>query len=151
MTGLTDAEFHQLLLHFQYAWDQYVQQYYVDRDSRQRQYGGGRSDATEDKLLFILYYEVLQMTWWGTVYTFFLALLMTVGFVNARHLGAEQHSKSNAIRTFVPLHKRLNLVDPKQKRPFAKSRRLGCLRRLCVYTGKGIRLDDSTLRFLCGG
>ena len=57
------------------------------------------------------------MTWWGTVYTFFLALLMTVGFVNARHLGAEQHSKSNAIRTFVPLHKRLNLVDPKQKHP----------------------------------
>jgi hypothetical protein len=53
-------EFHQLLPHFQYAWDQYVQQHYVDRDDRQRQYGAGRAEATlvtlEDKLLFILYY-----------------------------------------------------------------------------------------------
>ena len=54
---------------------------------------------------------------WHPAYTFLLALLMTGGFVNARHLGAEQHAKSNAIGTFVPLHKRLNLVDPKQKRP----------------------------------
>jgi hypothetical protein len=60
MTGLTHTEFHQLLPHFQYAWDQYVQQHYVDRANRQRQYGGGRSEATlvklEDKLLFIVYY-----------------------------------------------------------------------------------------------
>jgi Helix-turn-helix of DDE superfamily endonuclease len=60
MTSLTHAEFQQLLVHFQYAWDQYVQQHYVDRDDRQRQYGAGRSEATlvtvEDKLLFILYY-----------------------------------------------------------------------------------------------
>jgi hypothetical protein len=60
MTGLARTEFHQLLPHFQYAWDQYVQQHYVDRDDRQRQYGAGRSEATlvtlEDKLLFILYY-----------------------------------------------------------------------------------------------
>ena len=60
MTSLTHAEFQQLLAHFQYAWDQYVHQHYVDRDNRQRQYGAGRSEATlvtvEDKLLFILYY-----------------------------------------------------------------------------------------------
>jgi Helix-turn-helix of DDE superfamily endonuclease len=60
MTGLTRPEFLQLLPHFQYAWEQYVQQHYVDRDDRQRQYGGGRSEATlvplEAKLLFILYY-----------------------------------------------------------------------------------------------
>jgi Helix-turn-helix of DDE superfamily endonuclease len=60
MTGLSHAEFHQLLPHFQYAWDQYVTQHYVDRDDRQRQYGAGRSESTlvhiEDKLLFILYY-----------------------------------------------------------------------------------------------
>jgi hypothetical protein len=59
MTGLTHTEFHQLLPHFQYAWDQYVQRHYVDRDNRQRQYGGGRSESTlvnmEDKLLFIMY------------------------------------------------------------------------------------------------
>ena len=58
MTGLTRTEFHQLLPHFQHAWDQYVQQHYIDRDNRQRQYGAGRSEATlvilEDKLLFIL-------------------------------------------------------------------------------------------------
>src|SRR6266487_2254760 len=46
MTSLTHAEFQQLLSHFQYAWDQYVQQHYVDRDERQRQYGAGRSEAT---------------------------------------------------------------------------------------------------------
>jgi Helix-turn-helix of DDE superfamily endonuclease len=60
MTALTPSEFNQLLPHFQYAWDQYVTQHYVDRDNRQRQYGAGRSEATlvniEDKLLFILYY-----------------------------------------------------------------------------------------------
>ena len=60
MTSLTHAEFQQLLVHFPYAWDQYVQQHYVNRDDRQRQYGAGRSEATlvpvEDKLLFILYY-----------------------------------------------------------------------------------------------
>src|SRR5215475_11046536 len=60
MTSLTHAEFQQLLPHFQYAWDQYVQQHYIDRDNRQRQYSAGRSETTlvtiEDKLLFILYY-----------------------------------------------------------------------------------------------
>jgi hypothetical protein len=48
------------LPHFQHAWDQYVQQHYIDRDDRQRQYGAGKSKSTlvhmEDKLLFILYY-----------------------------------------------------------------------------------------------
>ena len=60
MTGLSYAEFHQLLSHFQHAWDQYVTHHYVDRDDRQRQYGAGRSASTlvsiEDKLLFSLYY-----------------------------------------------------------------------------------------------
>src|SRR5262245_53551194 len=60
MTGLTRTEFLQLLSHFQYAWEQYVQQHDVDRDDRQRHYGAGRSEATlvtlEDKLLFIWYY-----------------------------------------------------------------------------------------------
>ena len=59
MTGLTRVEFDQLLSHFRYAWDQYVQQYDVDREDRQRQYGAGRSETTlvtlEHKLLFILY------------------------------------------------------------------------------------------------
>jgi DDE superfamily endonuclease len=60
MTGLSHGEFHQLLRHFQYAWDQYVQNNYIDRDNRKRQYGAGRAESTlvtiEDKLLFILYY-----------------------------------------------------------------------------------------------
>ena len=60
MTGLIQAEFEQLLLPFQTAWDAYVKQAYVDREGRQRQYGGGKPEATlvsiEDKLLFILYY-----------------------------------------------------------------------------------------------
>jgi hypothetical protein len=60
MTGLTQKEFEQLLLGFHKAWEAYVQQAYVDREGRQRQYGGGKPEATlvtiEDKLLFILYY-----------------------------------------------------------------------------------------------
>jgi len=60
MTGLTHTEFEQLLPHFQGALDQYVQDNYIDRDKRQRQYGGGKPESTlitiEDKLLFILYY-----------------------------------------------------------------------------------------------
>jgi hypothetical protein len=60
MTGLTQAEFTKLLLGFYKAWEAYVQQEYVAREGRQRQYGGGRPEETlvsmEDKLLFILYY-----------------------------------------------------------------------------------------------
>jgi len=60
MTGLTQAEFEQLLLPFHTTWDAYVKQAYVDREGRQRQYGGGKPETTlvamEDKLLFILYY-----------------------------------------------------------------------------------------------
>jgi hypothetical protein len=60
MTGLSQAEFEQLLLDFHKAWGAYVQQEYVAREGRQRQYGGGKPEATlvpiEDKLLFILYY-----------------------------------------------------------------------------------------------
>jgi len=60
MTGLTQAEFEQLLPDFHKAWEAYVQQASIDRDGRQRQYGGGKPEGTlvaiEDKLLFILYY-----------------------------------------------------------------------------------------------
>lgn len=60
MTSLTQAEFEQLLPGFHKAWGAYVQQEYIDREDRQRQYGGGRPEETlmtiEDKLLFILYY-----------------------------------------------------------------------------------------------
>ena len=60
MTGLIQAEFEHLLLPFQTAWEAYVKQAYVDREGRQRQYGGGKPEATlvsiEEKLLFILYY-----------------------------------------------------------------------------------------------
>jgi hypothetical protein len=59
MTGLTHAEFEQVLPHFRDAWDQYVQDNYIDRDDRQRQYGGGKPESTliniEEKRLFILY------------------------------------------------------------------------------------------------
>jgi hypothetical protein len=60
MTGLVKTEFEKLLPEFQKGWDEYVQQAYIDRAGRQRQYGAGLPEATlvkiEDKLLFILYY-----------------------------------------------------------------------------------------------
>ena len=39
MTGLTHVEFEQFLQHFQGMLCQYVQENYIDRDDRQRQYG----------------------------------------------------------------------------------------------------------------
>lgn len=60
MTGLSREEFEALLVYFQSAWDNYVQEGYIEREGRQRQYGGGQRETTlvgtEDKLLFILYY-----------------------------------------------------------------------------------------------
>jgi len=60
MTSLTQPEFDALLSTFQHVWDAYVQQAYHQRPDRERQYGGGQLAstllATEDKLLFILYY-----------------------------------------------------------------------------------------------
>jgi DDE superfamily endonuclease len=60
MTGLTRNEFEKMLPAFQKAWDEYIQQAYIDREGLQRQYGGGQQASTlvsmEDKLLFILYY-----------------------------------------------------------------------------------------------
>jgi hypothetical protein len=60
MTGLTHTAFAPLLPHFQSAWDQSLQHNSMDRDDRQRQYGGGQPEATlvhiEEKLLCILYY-----------------------------------------------------------------------------------------------
>ena len=40
MTSLNRQEFEQLLPSFYTAWEAYVQQAYVDRADRQRQYGG---------------------------------------------------------------------------------------------------------------
>jgi hypothetical protein len=66
MTGLTCDEFEQLLPNFEKAWQMYIQKEYINREGRQRQYGGGQHETTlvsiEDKLLFILYYvKVYQL------------------------------------------------------------------------------------------
>ena len=56
LTGLTVAEFEQLLVSFEQAWQGYVEQHSINQ-TRQRHYGGGRSPklkSTCDKLLFIL-------------------------------------------------------------------------------------------------
>ena len=59
MTSLTRAEFEQLLVPFQAAWEARVAQTAVPDQSRQRRAGAGRKPALRtvaDKLLFILYY-----------------------------------------------------------------------------------------------
>jgi hypothetical protein len=116
MTGLTHAEFDHLLPHFQCAWDQYVQQNYIDRDDRQRQYGGGRSEVTlvniEDKLLFILYYV--------KVYPLQEILAFEFGMVQSTanewiHLLSEVLKKTLAHGGYVPER------DPKQLEAVLKS------------------------------
>ena len=58
-TGLDQAEFEKLLLHFAMAYHAYRYDQYVTKKSRKRRYGGGRKPrlaSMEDKLLFILFY-----------------------------------------------------------------------------------------------
>lgn len=59
LTGITLSEFEELLLSFEKAWQDYLYTHYIDRDGRQRSYGGGRKaelNDIRDKLLFILFY-----------------------------------------------------------------------------------------------
>jgi hypothetical protein len=65
LTGLTVAEFEQLLVSFEQAWQGYVEQHHLNNPERRRRYGGGRSPKlkqTCDKLLFILMYFRLYPT-----------------------------------------------------------------------------------------
>src|SRR5262247_4546110 len=58
-TGLDQAEFATLLLHFEMAYHAYMYDQHVTKKSRQRRYGAGRKPRLaimEDKLLFILFY-----------------------------------------------------------------------------------------------
>jgi len=58
-TGLDQAEFEKLLIHFEMAYHAYRYDHHVTKKSRQRRYGGGRKPrlaAMEDNLLFILFY-----------------------------------------------------------------------------------------------
>ena len=59
LTGITLSEFEELLLSFEKVWQDYLYTHYIDRDGRQRSYGGGRKaelNDIRDKLLFILFY-----------------------------------------------------------------------------------------------
>ncbi len=59
LTGITLSEFEELLLSFEKAWQDYLYTHYIDREGRQRSYGGGRKAElkdSRDKLLFILFY-----------------------------------------------------------------------------------------------
>ena len=58
-TGLDQAEFEKLLIHFEMVYHAYRYDQHVVKKARKRRYGGGRKPrlaAMEDKLLFILFY-----------------------------------------------------------------------------------------------
>ena len=58
-TSLDPEEFEILLIPFEKALKYYINMYYIHKKSRKRRYGGGRKPhllATEEKLLFILFY-----------------------------------------------------------------------------------------------
>lgn len=64
LTGLNQPEFERLLKSFDLAWQEYIEQEYINR-SRARRYGGGRHaelSTSADKLLFILVYFRLYPT-----------------------------------------------------------------------------------------
>jgi hypothetical protein len=59
LTGLSLSEFEKLLPSFEQAWQDYLYKEYINRDGRERRYGGGRKAELKDgrdKLLFILFY-----------------------------------------------------------------------------------------------
>ena len=64
LTGLTPQEFEELLLSFEEAWADFLQETFHNKP-RKRAYGGGRKahlEELEDKLLFILVYFRLYPT-----------------------------------------------------------------------------------------
>jgi hypothetical protein len=64
LTGLNQPEFEKLLKSFDLAWQEYIEQEYIQRP-RARRYGGGRPaelSTSADKLLFILVYFRLYPT-----------------------------------------------------------------------------------------
>jgi hypothetical protein len=64
LTGLNPSEFETLLVSFEVAWQEYIEQEYIQRP-RARRYGGGRHaelSTSADKLLFILVYFRLYPT-----------------------------------------------------------------------------------------
>lgn len=64
LTGLNVREFEPLLVRFEQAWDDYVEEHYI-KPGRKRGYGGGRIPHLKqscDKLLFILVYYRLYPT-----------------------------------------------------------------------------------------
>jgi hypothetical protein len=64
LSGLNVNEFEQLLVSFEQAWQDYIEQHY-NKPGRQRRYGGGRTPQLKrscDKLLFILVYYRLYPT-----------------------------------------------------------------------------------------
>ena len=57
-TGLDQAEFEKLLIHFEMAYHAYRYEQHVTKKSRKRRYGAGRKprlSTMEDKLLFMLF------------------------------------------------------------------------------------------------
>lgn len=59
LTGLSVKEFETLLSSFEIAWQRYVQQTFIDRKQRKRNFGAGRKaelESNADKQLFILFY-----------------------------------------------------------------------------------------------
>ena len=64
LTGLNVGEFEKLLVRFEPAWQDYLEQHYIQAP-RARRYGGGRKPQLQDnrdKLLFILVYFRLYPT-----------------------------------------------------------------------------------------
>jgi hypothetical protein len=58
-TSLDPEEFARLVIPFEKAWQDYINQHYIRKKSRKRRYGGGRKPhlvLIEDKLLFLLFY-----------------------------------------------------------------------------------------------
>jgi len=170
LTSLDPAEFEVILISFQIAWDEYVEQRYSENKERQRKPGGGRKptlDTTENKLLFILFYfktyplqEVIAFMFSMTqsqacewIHTLSTVLKMALGHM--QHLPERDPEQVKAVLTEEPENKfAIDGTERRRQRPKDSIEQTEC------YSGKKkthtvknnviVTIEDRRVKYLSG-
>jgi len=146
LTSLDPVEFEVLLISFQIAWDEYVEQRYGENKERQRKPGGGRKpalDTTENKLLFILFYfktyplqEVIAFMFGMTqsqacewIYT--LSTVLKMALSHMQHLPERDPEQVKAVLTEDPENR--FIIDGTERR---RQRPKDSIEQAEYYSGK---------------
>lgn len=170
LTSLDPAEFEVILISFQIAWDEYIEQRYSENKERQRKPGGGRKstlDTIENKLLFILFYfktyplqEVVAFMFGMTqsqacewIHTLSIVLKMALGHM--QHLPERDPEQVKAVLTEDPENK--FAIDGTERR---RQRPKDSIEQTEYYSGKKkthtvknnviVTIEDRQVKYLSG-